>query len=114
MGERTGVRRRAGTGLASMAYWQTIALVLIGVAVVLLPFVVIAVSTSRLLPQERRAFLMLYGAAILLVVIAVADTVQWLPSRPVVDVTLLVGGIAFGAFAGTIIAGFRRRVRARP
>ena len=97
-----------------MAYWQTVAWVLIGVAVVLLPFVVIAVSTSKLLPQERRAFLMLYGAAILLVAIAAADMAQWLPSRAVVDVTLLGGGIALGAYAGRIISAFRRRVRARP
>ena len=97
-----------------MAYWETIALVLIGVAVVLLPFVVIAVSTSKLLPQERSAFLVLYCAAVLLVAIAAADTAQWLPSRPVVDVTLLVGGFALGAYAGRIISGFRRRVRPRP
>jgi cytochrome c biogenesis protein CcdA len=97
-----------------MGYWLPIALIVIGVAVVLLPFVVIAVSTSNLLPQERSAFLVLYAAAILLVGIAAADTAEWLPSRPLVDVALLVGGFALGAYASRIISGFRQRGRARP
>jgi cytochrome c biogenesis protein CcdA len=96
-----------------MAYWQTIAVVLIGITVVLLPFVIIAVSTSKLLPQERSAFLILYGAAILLIGIALADMAEWLPSRPIVDVILLAGGVALGASAARIISDFRRRTRAR-
>jgi hypothetical protein len=94
-----------------MAYWQTTVLVLIGVAVVLLPFVVIALATSPLMKQERTSFLVIYGAAILLVAIAAADTAQWLPYRPFVDVILLVGGLALGAFADRVIRGFRRRAR---
>ena len=97
-----------------MAYWQTIALVLIGVAVVLLPFVVMAASTSTLLPRERSAFLAIYGATLLLVSIAAADMAEWLPGRPIVDVVLLVGGVALGAFAGRAISDFRQRDRARP
>lgn len=96
-----------------MAYWQTIAVVLIGITVVLLPFVIIAVSTSKLLPQERNTFLTLYSAAILLIGIALADMAEWLPSRPIIDVILLAGGVALGAFATRIISDFRRRTRPR-
>lgn len=94
-----------------MAYWQTIAVVLIGISVVLLPFVIIAISTSKLLPQERSAFLMLYGAAILLIGVAAADMAEWLPSRSIVDVILLVGGFALGAAASQVVSGFRLRTR---
>ena len=97
-----------------MAYWQTIALVLIGVAVVLLPFVVMATATSTLLPRERSAFLALYGATVLLVAVAAADMSEWLPGRPIVDVVLLVGGVALGVFAARTISDFRRRDRPRP
>jgi cytochrome c biogenesis protein CcdA len=96
-----------------MAYWQTIAVVLIGIVVVLLPFVIIAVSTGKFLPHERNAFLMLYGAAILLIGVALADVAEWLPSRPIVDVILLAGGIALGAFAARVVSDFRRRTRSR-
>jgi cytochrome c biogenesis protein CcdA len=94
-----------------MVYWLTIAVVLIGISVVLIPFVIIAISTSKLLPQERSAFLMLYGAAILLIGIAAADMAEWLPSRPIVDVILLVGGFALGAAASRVVSGFRLRTR---
>jgi putative Ca2+/H+ antiporter (TMEM165/GDT1 family) len=78
-----------------MAASETIALVLIGVVVILLPLVVIAVYAGKLSPARRTAFLVVYCAS---VGVVVADAAEWLSSKIAVDLVLLVGGFAFGVY----------------
>ena len=52
--------------------WEAFPFALLGVVIVLLPFAVIAIYASRLSPRQRTAFLVLYGATVLLLIIIVS------------------------------------------
>ena len=82
-----------------MSFWGSLVLVLLGVLVVLMPFGVIGVSSSKLSPVERREFFTLYAALLVLLGILAADELAQWPYRLPVDLVLLVGGLALGAVA---------------
>ncbi len=86
-----------------MSLWEMIAFVLLGVLVVLLPVGVIGVFASRLSSQQKTAFLVLYAGAVFLVGILAADVTSMLENRAVVDLILIVAGLAVGLYAGTFL-----------
>ena len=52
--------------------WEALPFVLLGVIIVLTPFTVIATYASRLSPRQRTLFLVLYGTAVLLLIVIAA------------------------------------------
>lgn len=100
-----------------MSLWELVAFVLLGVLVVLLPVGVIGVFASRLLPQQRTGFLVLYTGAVLLICVFAADVTEVISNRAVVDLVLIVGGLAVGLYAGTFLQMHwpnRRRGKTEP
>jgi hypothetical protein len=86
-----------------MSLWEAIPFILLGVLVVLIPIGIIGLFASRLLPQQRLAFLAIYGAVVVLLAIIAADLRALLPSRLLVDLVLLAGGVLVGGFAGAFL-----------
>jgi hypothetical protein len=79
--------------------WEALSFALLGVVIVLLPFAVIAIYASRLSPRQRTAFLVLYGAAVLLLIVVVAGIANAFSNRLAADLTPPIGGVALGALA---------------
>jgi hypothetical protein len=86
-----------------MTLWELVAFILLGVLVVLLPVGVIGVFASRLRPQQRTGFLVLYAGAVFLLSIFAADVTEVISNRPVIDLVLIIGGLAIGLYAGTFL-----------
>jgi hypothetical protein len=86
-----------------MSLWTGLTFTLLGVLVVLLPVTVIALSASKLAPQVRTALLVLCGGAVFLLAVVAADIAEVVPNRLMVDLTLLIGGLAIGMFAGVFL-----------
>ena len=86
-----------------MSPWEAVPFILLGVLVVLLPVGVIGVFASKLLPQQKTAFLVLYAGAVILVSVVAADVTEVISNRPVVDLALLIGGLAVGVYAGLFL-----------
>lgn len=82
-----------------MSFSESLLLVLLAVLVVLAPFGVIGAFASKLDPNQRSEFFSLYAALIVLLGIVAADELALVPYRLAVDLALLVGGLALGAFA---------------
>jgi hypothetical protein len=82
-----------------MSFWEMLPFTLLGVIVVLLPVAIIGLFASKIGPQRRTAYLVLYAAAIALLGMVAADIQQVVPSRLAVDLILLIGGLAVGAYA---------------
>ncbi len=81
---------------------EAVPFVLLAVLVVLLPIGVMGLSASKLSQQHRTAFLALYGAVVLLLVILVADMQGVFGSRLAIDLILLLGGIGLGIYAASL------------
>jgi len=86
-----------------MSFSQALPFILLGVLVALLPVGVIGLFASKLASQQRTAFLVLYGGLLFLLAVIVADVMGAVPSRLVVDLVLLIGGLAVGLFAGELV-----------
>ena len=85
-----------------MSFWTAFFYVLLALLIVLLPVGVIGLSASKLTEGQRTASFFLYGAAVLLLAVIAFDVTEALPSRGVVDLALLAGGIALGFAAGRL------------
>jgi hypothetical protein len=82
--------------------WEALPFVILAALVVLLPIGVLGLSASKLDQQRRNAFLGLYGAAVLLVVIVVIDMRNAFDARLAIDLILLIGGIGLGIFGASL------------
>ncbi|MEX0853321.1 MAG: hypothetical protein WD036_08590 [Bauldia sp.] len=91
-----------------MSPWEAVPFILIGVLVVLLPVGVIGVFASRLQERQKTAFLVLYAGAVILLGIVAADVTGVVSHRPVVDLALVVGGLAVGVYAGLFLRNHRK------
>jgi hypothetical protein len=99
-----------------MSFSESLLLVLLAVLVVLAPVGVIGVSASKLDPNQRSEFITLYAALLVLLGVVAADELALVPYRLAVDLVLLVGGLALGAFARPFVAALwsGRRRAAKP
>jgi hypothetical protein len=97
-----------------MSLSEIIPFVLLGIFVVLLPIAIIGVFASRLQPRDRTGLIVLYGAAICLLGVVVADVGESLPNRLIVDLVLLIGGICVGVYANRIVSRLRSTGLAGP
>jgi uncharacterized membrane protein YeaQ/YmgE (transglycosylase-associated protein family) len=86
-----------------MSLWETLPFIVLGVLVVFLPMGVIGLAASKLRPQERTGFLVLYGGALFLLGVVGADVEGVLPDRLAVDLALLVGGVLLGVYASKLL-----------
>ncbi len=84
-------------------FWEAFPFVLLAVLIVLLPVSVMALTASRLTPQQRTAFLALYGGVVLLLVVLVADIRNAFASRLAADLVLLIGGFALGMYVASLV-----------
>ncbi|MCB1547636.1 MAG: hypothetical protein KDJ41_07350 [Hyphomicrobiaceae bacterium] len=82
--------------------WEALPFVLLAALVVLLPIGVMGLSASKLEPRRRNAFLGLYGAAVLLLVIVVFDIRGAFDARLAIDLILLLGGLGLGIFIASL------------
>ncbi len=87
-----------------MSIVQSIPFVLLAVVVVLLPVLAIGISASKLDAQERTGVAVVYGGALFLLGVIVADAGGLLPDRLPVDLALLAGGIFIGFYAMLVMA----------
>ena len=86
-----------------MPLFETIPLVLLGVAVVLTPVLALGVIASKLGPHERTGLAVVYAAAALLVGIIAVDVSGALPDRLPVDLALIAGGVSLGVYATLVL-----------
>ena len=86
-----------------MSFTQALPFILLGVLIALLPVGVIGLFASKILPQRRAAFLLIYGGLLFLLVVMVADVFAAVPSRLAVDLVLLIGELALGIFTGELL-----------
>ena len=82
--------------------WEAFPFVLLAVLIVLLPIGVIGLTASKLTPQQRTAFFVLYGAVVLLLIVLAADLQNVFNSRFAVDLVLLIGGFGVGVYAASL------------
>jgi hypothetical protein len=83
-------------------FWEAFPLVLLAVLIVLLPVGVMSLTASRLSQQHRRAYLALYGAVVLLMIVLVADIRNVFASRLAADLVLLLGGVGLGIYVASL------------
>jgi hypothetical protein len=83
-------------------FWEAFPLVLLAVLILLLPIGVMSLTASRLTRQQRTAYLALYGAVVLLLIVLVADIRNVFASRLAADLVLLLGGVGLGIYVASL------------